>query len=56
MMNEWTTLTSTSGLFVGKVLVSWLKTKSQNSKTTQGYQTMKGSIRVSMGSVNTIQI
>ena len=56
MMNEWTTLTSTSDLFVGKVLVSWLKTKSPNSKTMQGYQTMKRSIRVSMGSVNTIQI
>ena len=35
-MNEWMTLTSTSGLFVGEVLVSWLKTKSPNSKTTQG--------------------
>ena len=44
------------GLFVGKVLVSWLRTKSPNSKMTQGYQIMKGSIRVSTGNVNTIQM
>ena len=56
MMNEWMILTSTSGIFVGKVLISLLKTKSPNSKTTQGYQTMKRSIRVSTGSINTIQI
>ena len=56
MMNEWTILTSTSGLFVGMVLVSWLRTKSPNSKMTQGYQIMKGFIRVSTSSVNTIQM
>ena len=55
-MNEWTIFTLTSGLFVGKFLVSWLRTKSPNSKTMQGYQTRKGSIRVSMGFVNTIQM
>ena len=40
----------------GQDFVNWLKVKSQNSEMTKSYQTMEGFIKVSTGSINTLQV